>query len=77
MTGMIKKEVEMEKIIHVGIDVGSTTVKIVVMNQDSEIIYKTYRRHFSDTKNTVCKCLEELIDNFEDYEMTIDRKSVV
>ena len=61
----------MENIIHVGIDVGSTTVKIVVMNQDLDILYKTYKRHFSDTKNTVCKCLEELIDNFEDYEMTI------
>ena len=61
----------MKNIIHVGIDVGSTTVKIVVMNQDLDILYKTYKRHFSDTKNTVCKCLEELIDNFEDYEMTI------
>ncbi len=53
----------MEKVIHVGIDVGSTTVKIVVMDHNLDILYKTYKRHFSDTKNTVCKCLEELIDN--------------
>ncbi len=61
----------MKTLIHIGIDVGSTTVKIVVMNQDLEIIYKTYKRHFSDTKNTVCKCLEELIDQFKECEMTI------
>jgi len=54
-----------------GIDIGSTTVKIVVIDEDLNIIYENYQRHFSDTKNTVCKCLEELIDNFEDYEMTI------
>ena len=41
-----------QNILHVGLDVGSTTVKIVVMNEDKEIIYKDYRRHFSDTKNT-------------------------
>ena len=36
----------MKDIIHVGIDVGSTTVKIVVMNQDLEVLYSTYKRHF-------------------------------
>ena len=61
----------MKEIIHVGIDVGSTTVKIVVMNQDLEVLYSTYKRHFSDTKNTVCECLEELVKKFADYDMTI------
>ena len=49
-----------ENILHVGLDVGSTTVKIIVMNEQKNIIYKDYRRHFSDTKNTVCTMLEEL-----------------
>ena len=35
-----------EKILHVGLDVGSTTVKIVVMNEAQETIYEDYRRHF-------------------------------
>ena len=39
-----------QNILHVGLDVGSTTVKIVVMNENKETIYKDYRRHFSDTK---------------------------
>ena len=42
-----------QNILHVGLDVGSTTVKIVVMDENKNIIYKDYRRHFSDTKNTV------------------------
>ena len=44
----------MNDIIHVGIDVGSTTVKVVAMNTNLEVLYTTYKRHFSDTKNTVC-----------------------
>ena len=30
----------MEKILHVGLDVGSTTVKIVVMDENLNIIYR-------------------------------------
>ena len=61
----------MKDIIHIGIDVGSTTVKVVAMNTNLEVLYTTYKRHFSDTKNTVCSCLEELVDKFENYDMTI------
>ena len=61
----------MKEIIHVGIDVGSTTVKIVVMNDNLEVLYSTYKRHFSDTKNTICECLEDLAEKFKDYDMTI------
>ena len=61
----------MKEVIHVGIDVGSTTVKIVVMNNDYEVLYSTYKRHFSDTKNTICECLEELVEKFKNYDITI------
>ena len=61
----------MKEIIHVGIDVGSTTVKVVVMNDGLEVLYSTYKRHFSDTKNTVCECLEDIAEKFKDYDMTI------
>ena len=32
----------------IGIDVGSTTLKVVVLNDRNEIIYKVYRRHKAD-----------------------------
>lgn len=53
----------MSKVIHVGIDIGSTTVKSVVMDENENVIYTLYKRHFSDTKKTVCDVIEELIKN--------------
>lgn len=50
-----------EKVLHVGLDVGSTTVKIIVMDENRNTIYKDYQRHYSDTKNTVCQVLESLL----------------
>ena len=61
----------MKKVVHIGMDVGSTTVKIAVMNEKLEEIYTSYERHYSDTKNTVCKVLEELVEKYKDYEFTI------
>ncbi len=61
----------MKKILHVGLDVGSTTVKIVVMDEDLNIIYENYERHFSDTKNTIYKVLTDFSKKYIDYEYTI------
>ncbi len=58
------------KLLNVGLDVGSTTVKIIVMS-NQEVIYKEYRRHFSDTKNTVCNVLNELIEKYPENTFTI------
>ena len=61
----------MKKILHVGLDVGSTTVKIVVLNENKELVYNTYTRHFSDTKNTIYNILNKLLSDFSDYSFTI------
>ena len=61
----------MNKILHVGLDVGSTTVKIIVMDETQNTIYKDYQRHFSDTKNTVCNVLENLTKMFPENQFTI------
>jgi len=61
----------MDTLLHVGLDVGSTTVKIIVMNSDKETIYSDYKRHFSDTKNTICQFLEELINNYPNNTFTV------
>lgn len=60
-----------QNILHVGLDVGSTTVKIVVMDENKNIIYKDYRRHFSDTKNTVCTMLNELNEMYVGSKFTL------
>ena len=61
----------MSNLLHVGLDVGSTTVKIVVMNDKLETIYNDYQRHFSDTKNTVCNVLEGLSNMYPENTFTI------
>ena len=61
----------MKKVIHIGMDVGSTTVKIVVMDEALKVIDTSYERHYSDTKNTVCKVLEKLAEKYKDNEFTI------
>lgn len=61
----------MNKILNIGLDVGSTTVKVVVLNEKLETVHTSYERHFSDTKNTICTCLENLIEKFPDYSFKI------
>ena len=41
------------------------------MDDNLETIYTSYERHFSDTKNTVCKVLEKLAEEYPNNEFTI------
>ena len=61
----------MSQLLHVGLDVGSTTVKIAVTDENLNIIYTDYKRHFSDTKNTICKVLEQLLIKYPENDFTI------
>lgn len=47
------------KRLHGGIDVGSTTVKIVLMDGTGRILYKDYRRHLSNVRETVASMLRD------------------
>ncbi len=61
----------MNNLLHIGLDVGSTTVKIVVMDNNLDTIFMSYRRHFSDTKNTICDVLNELTLKYPDNTFTV------
>ena len=61
----------MNPVLHVGVDVGSTTVKIVVLNENLEVLFEDYQRHYSDTKNTICTVLENLINKYPNNNYTI------
>ena len=43
-----------------GIDVGSTTVKVVVLDKDNNVIYRNYLRHSSKVKETALIELEQV-----------------
>ncbi|WP_071027768.1 2-hydroxyacyl-CoA dehydratase [Peptoniphilus raoultii] len=51
--------------IHMGLDVGSTTVKLVILDAELNILYSTYRRHFSDVKQTVKDVIIEVYPKFK------------
>ncbi|MDO4169533.1 MAG: acyl-CoA dehydratase activase-related protein [Lachnospiraceae bacterium] len=43
----------------VGIDIGSTTVKVIVMDKEDHIVYAKYQRHYADIKETVLSMLKQ------------------
>ena len=43
-----------------GIDVGSTTAKVVVLDHDDNAVYQAYRRHDAKIQETVLGILEEI-----------------
>lgn len=55
----------MSKIYNLGIDVGSTTVKTVIID-NGEIIYSKYQRHFSKVKETVIEQLNAIAKIYTD-----------
>ena len=42
-----------------GIDIGSTTVKLVVLDAEDKIVYGQYRRHMAKTQETLAELLRE------------------
>lgn len=46
----------MSKLVRVGVDVGSTTVKAVVLDEDGKRLFADYRRHNADVRNELCGC---------------------
>lgn len=59
-------------LLHIGLDVGSTTVKLVVMSKDYEILYSVYQRHKSDVVETVKKVISTAYKNFKNEYITIN-----
>lgn len=50
----------------VGVDIGSTTIKMVVIDEEGKLIYKTYRRHLADIRNAFLQCLKDAKDFIKD-----------
>jgi len=55
----------------IGVDVGSTTLKVIVLNSLDEIIYKVYKRHKTDFNALLVQELINIQSRFPDSEFTI------
>ena len=51
--------------IRIGIDVGSTTVKIAVLDDDDTLIYSDYERHRADIRSTIISVVNKALDFLE------------
>ena len=54
-----------------GIDIGSTTVKLVVLDENNEIIYGKYRRHQANTQGTLAELIKDARETLEDCRLKI------
>ena len=55
----------------VGIDVGSTTVKIAAVDEDGRIVFTDYRRHNAKAKDVLADMLHHLMDTVGDTVATV------
>jgi predicted CoA-substrate-specific enzyme activase len=57
--------------LHVGLDVGSTTIKIVVTGSDGALLHSSYQRHFSEVRKTMIDTIVGAFDRFPDRLATL------
>lgn len=61
----------MEKTYYIGLDVGSTTAKIAVINNDNRVIYSKYERHNARVNELVSQYFDEILALVGDAEARI------
>ncbi|HZK55591.1 MAG TPA: acyl-CoA dehydratase activase-related protein [Desulfosporosinus sp.] len=61
----------MISVLNIGLDVGSTTVKIIVLDTEKNIVYSKYLRHFSNIKDTVVMMIEGAKTAMEGHLLTL------
>ena len=49
-------------ILRVGIDIGSTTVKVVVLDEENKLLFRSYERHYSKARERACETLYSIAD---------------
>ena len=57
---------------HLGIDIGSTTVKIAIIDEKNNILYSEYKRHFAKIKETLRELLENAIAKIGDMNVAAE-----
>ncbi|MCQ2443239.1 MAG: acyl-CoA dehydratase activase [Oscillospiraceae bacterium] len=48
--------------LRIGIDIGSTTVKVVVLDEANKLLFRSYERHFSKVREKTCEILNRIAD---------------
>ena len=48
---------QMSTTYRLGVDIGSTTVKVAVLDQENRILFSDYDRHYANIQETLAKLL--------------------
>ncbi|MDL2272563.1 2-hydroxyacyl-CoA dehydratase [Desulfovibrio sp. OttesenSCG-928-I05] len=54
--------------IYVGLDIGSTTVKGVILDTEGKLLFSRYQRHYSEVRATLAALLAEMLEQFPERE---------
>ena len=46
--------------LRIGIDIGSTTVKVVVLDEENRLLFRSYERHYAQTRQRACQTLSSI-----------------
>ncbi len=55
----------------IGLDIGSTTLKCVVFNENNNLVYNEYERHFSMIREKAIDMLRRISDRFPEEKMSL------
>ena len=60
----------MNKINKLGIDIGSTTVKIAILNEKNDLLFSDYERHFANIRETLRNLLQKAFDKLGELQIS-------
>ena len=55
----------------IGLDIGSTTIKTAVLDENDKIVHSSYQRHNSDVRATLYSVLTELLKSYDNFTITV------
>lgn len=55
----------------IGLDVGSTTIKTAVLDQNGNLLHSSYDRHYSDIKATLASVLRGVLEKYDDFTVMV------
>ena len=68
---MSDSEIITDPVYRTGIDIGSTTVKLVILAEDGTLLYGRYRRHHARTREALAELLQEAQSRLGDCALSI------
>ena len=57
---------QMSTTYRLGVDIGSTTVKVAVLDQENRILFSDYERHYANIQETLAKLLKKAVSQTGD-----------